>query len=320
MRRRGTQVTLMTLLASCFIATNAQQADQPSTAMQLKEMLGRTGHSPTTEEIQAIEMAPGVRDADVAREAEPLILKALSSPDAAMRKFVLAALVGMQVLPDALQQDGAAATQPAAKQTGAVQQPAAPAAYTGEVAKVLAGAVPAIGDRLKDEDPEIRTLAATVLGGFSVDTPGDVFPPLLDYLKRDDAVGSVGLGVVSALLQLGQVSDATASALAKYVRRTDQTTYDKTELVEAIGSKPNQSRVVNQALISYLESDDASLRARMILSLPQMDLTAETFAKMKARVATLAAGGQDSPPVVAAAKSVVGCWTAVKMVSGCPVY
>ena len=296
----------------------AQDSAGLSISAQVKEMLSRSGHSPSTEEIQSIEMAQGVRDAAGAAEAEPLLVKALADPDAAMRKYALAALIGMQVLPDATDAAGAPAV--AAKaQPGAVTANA-PAAYIGAVAKALAPAVASIGARLKDEDVENRTLAATVLGGFSVDTPTGVFPPLIEYLKRDDAIGTVGLAVVTALLQLGPVSDATAAAIIRFARRPDQTSYDKTELVEAIASKPNQSRTITQALISYLDSDDATLRARVILSLPGLDMSDDTFTAMKMRVTTLAAGGQESLPVVNAAKSVAGCWTAVKMASGCPAY
>jgi hypothetical protein len=73
-----------------------------------------------------------------------------------------------------------------------------------------------------------------------------------------------------------------------------------------------------------LRSDDNSLRARVILSLPQLDLPAEDFADTKAMIAAYAAldpaSGQENLQVINAAKSVAPCWTQVKMTSGCPVY
>jgi hypothetical protein len=147
-----------------------------------------------------------------------------------------------------------------------------------------------------------------------------VYPPLLAYLKRDDATGAVALAVVNDLLQIGPVSDETAAEIARYLRRTDLTPDAQANLVEAIAGRPNQNQAVDKALLSYLDSDDASLRARVILSLPQLDLAPELFADTKARVAAIASGGQDSLAVVNAAKAVAGCWTQVKMTTGCPQY
>lgn len=291
----------------------------PTIAQQMKEMMGRSGHSPTPDEIRAVESEPGVADAGVAKEAVPSLTKALADPDAAMREFGLAMLVGMQSLPDTAAPATTDAT--AAKKAGAAAvTPVGPGAYKGDVGKALAGMIPAIAARLTDDDPENRALAATVLGGFAPDPPAAVFPPLLAYLKRDDAIGAVGLAVIGDLLQFGTVNDETAAAIGKYLRREDQTSASKTELVEAIAAKPIQSQAVNKALLSYLDSDDASLRARVILSLPQLDLAADVFAQTQVRVSDLASGGQDSLQVVNAAKAVTGCWTAVKMTTGCPVY
>jgi hypothetical protein len=147
-----------------------------------------------------------------------------------------------------------------------------------------------------------------------------VYAPLLAYLKRDDAVGQVGTAVVGDLLQIGPVNDEAAAAIAKYLRREDQTTDSKANLVETIAGKPYQSKTVNQALLGYLNSDDASLRARTILSLPQLDLSPDVFADTKAKVADIVAGGQENLQVVNAAKAVSGCWVQVKMTAGCPVY
>jgi hypothetical protein len=333
-------VVLLAMAGAAMAAAMAQSdATQPTVAAQMTEMLqrGASGHSPTAEEIRAVESEPGVTDAAVAKEAVPLLAKALSDADGAMRQYGLAMLVGMQSLPDPVvapvPASGDAAAAPvaaavpaapavpaAAKGTGGIVASAGPAAYKGEVAKALTPAIPGIAARLADDDPENRALAATVLGGFAPDPPAAVFSPLLGYLKRDDAVGPVGLAVVGDLLQFGRVSDETAAAITKYLRRPDQTSDERSNLVEAIAAKPNQSQTVNKALLSYLDSDDAGLRARVILSLPQLDLTADVFAETKARVGDLAGGGQDSLQVVNAAKSVAKCWTAVKMTTGCPVY
>jgi hypothetical protein len=290
----------------------------------MAEMLGRAGHSPTSDEIHAVEGLPGLTDAKVAKDVEPLLAKALANPDAAVREYALAMLVGMQSLPDAAPAagatDGSAAAAPNGVKNGSLTATAGPAAYKGDVGKVLAPLVPAIGKELADDDPDLRLMAANALGGFTPDPPASVYTALVGFLKRDNAIGPVGLAVVSDLMQIGPVNDETANAIAKYLRRSDQTPDAQANLVEAIAAKPNQSRLVNKALIGYLDSDDASLRARVILSLPALDLSAETYADLKAKVDGIATGGQDSLQVVNAAKSVTGCWVQVKMTAGCPVY
>jgi hypothetical protein len=296
---------------------------------------GASGHSPTTDEIEAAESAPGVTDPAIATALVPLLTRALADPDAAMRQYALAMLVGMQTLPDppaapaaSASTTSAPASQDAPAQPGtssarsaaAIPPASGPAVYQSEVAKALAPAIPAITSHLIDEDLQNRLLTTNVLCGFSPNAPAAVLGPLLAFLKRDDAVGAVGLSVVSDLLQIGPVGNETAGAIAVFLRRPDQTAETRANLVEAIASKPNQSQTVNHALLSYLDSDDAALRARLILSLPLLDLAPQVYADTKTRIADLASGGQDSLQVVNAAKAVAGCWTSVKMTAGCPVY
>jgi hypothetical protein len=296
-------------------------AAKPNLVAQMQEMLQRSasGHSPTTEEIQAVEGAPGLTDPAVAKALVPLLTQALANSDAAMRGYALAMLVGMQSLPEAPAADGTVPA-PATKAAPGTTPTAGPAAYKADVAEALVPAVAAIAARLTDDDPQNRGLTATVLGGFSPDPPPAVYPPLLTYLKRDDATGAVALAVVTDLLQIGPVSDETAAEIARYLRRTDLTPDAQANLVEAIAGRPNQNQAVDKALLSYLDSDDANLRARVILSLPQLNLAPELFADTKARVAGIASGGQDSLADVNAAKAVARCWTQVKMTTGCPQY
>jgi hypothetical protein len=298
----------------------AQDAGQPNVAEQLREMLGRagSGHSPTADEIRAVEGLPGLTDAKVARDLEPLMEKALTSPDAAVRAYGLAMLVGMQSLPDA----GANAAPVAGTngpKNGSLTATAGPAAYKGDVGKVLVPLVPAIGKELTDDDPENRLMAANALGGFIPDPPAAVYTALLAFLKRDDAIGPVGVAVVGDLLQ-GPLADDKAEAMVRYLRRNDQTPDAQANLVEAIAAKTYQSKIVDKAVVSYMDADDATLRARVILSLPALDLSPDAYTDTKAKVDGIASGGQENPQVVSAAKAVSGCWTSVKMTAGCPVY
>jgi len=291
---------------------------QPVLAVHINEILDRaaSGHSPANEEILAAENDSGLTSGDIATALVPLLKRALSHPDAAVRQYGLALLVGIQALPDAkiTQTD-----RPAGKLSAADPSQGMSARYQADVAKALVPLIQILASRLTDDRFDNRELAATDLGGFAPNPPPSIFQPLLAFLQRDDAVGSVGLAVVSDLLNFGAVDAATADGITLYLQRTDQTAESRASLVEAIASKPNQSQKVNQSLTSFLDSDDPKLRARLILSLPSLDLSFDSFTQLKARVGEIAAvGSQDNPEVVSAARAVAVCWTVVKMEKGCP--
>ena len=275
-----------------------------------------SGHSPTSDEIAAMATLKPAPDPASIREAMPYLMKALANPDIPLHAFALSAIIGLQTQPPPAQE--LTATQAA----GTAPIPVAePAAYKPEIAKILAPYIAPIAAHLTSEDQlPNRLLVTTLLGGFTPDPPTDVYDPLLAFLKRDDAPGPIGLAVVSDLLQIGPLSDATADAIAKFLRRSDQTSDSRANLADLIGTSPHQSQSLNKTLIGYLDSDDNSLRARVILTLPQLDLASDVFADTRSRVEQLAANSSENLQVITAAKSVAPCWTATKMASGCPVY
>jgi hypothetical protein len=274
------------------------------------------GHTPTNEEIAAMATLQPAPDPASIREAMPYLLKALDNADIPLHSFALNAIIGLQTQPPP-----APELSPAQAAGTAPVPPTLPAAYKPEVAKVLAPYIPQIAAHLTSDDglPN-RLLVATLLGGFTPDPPAAVYTPLLAFLKRDDAPGPVGLAVVSDLLQIGPISDSTADELSRFLRRRDQTSDSRANLADLLGTSRNQSQALNKALLGYLDSDDNSLRARVILTLPQLDLAADVFADAKSRVEQLAANSNENPQVIAAAKSVAPCWTGTRMASGCPVY
>jgi hypothetical protein len=302
--------TLLALPIAAQIAT--PPPPQTPFAALIAEYLRRdaNGHSPAPEEIAAMaELKPAPDPASI-REAMPYLLKCLESSDKALHAFGLATIQGLQ-------------TQPAA--TPEAQAPptteATPAAYKPEVAKVLAPFLAPIATHLASEEAAPnRLLTVQILEGFRPDPPAAVYPPLFAYLKRDDAVSPVGFAVVSALIQLGPLSDDAVAAIGRYLRRPDQTTDTRADLTDLIATRPNQSQALNKTLLLYLDSDDNALRARVILSLPQLDLAAGLYNDTKYRVEQLAANPNENLQVVSAAKSVAPCWTSTKMATGCPVY
>ena len=328
-------MTKLATLVAAFafsLAAHAQDTSAPAAQIapaspQLSEVLTRAaeGHSPTADEILAAESAPGTRDAETAKALAPLLHKALTSPDAAVRQYGLATIIGLEVLPDDLPKATSAAAQPAPpSQPAKPGQPAPPPpvpSFQGKVGAVLATLVPDIAARLTDDLPDVRSLAATVLGGFAPNPPAAVYPAIYTWLKRDDAIADTGVTLVSDLLRFSPVSDESIAALSTYLRRSDQTADSRANLVEAIAAQPQQSQPVNHALLTWLDTDDASLRARVILSLPQLDLSKNDFDDTRSRIQTLAASdGQASPGVVNAAKAIATCWTQPKMTSACPFY
>jgi hypothetical protein len=296
----------------------AQTAPPPSTnyAAELSTMLARNanGHSPTEDEILASETASGLEEPEAARAVAPLVYQALGSRDAAMRRYALAMLLGMQVLPEV------ATAKPSQTQTKVDTEAlvAPSAAFKPKVAAQFAALLPSIAAQLLDENTDTRTLAAVVLEGFAPAPPPAIFAPLYAFLRRDDAVGPTGLGVLNDLLSYLPVTPRTAEAIAAFLGRSDQTTPSRLELIEAVASAHTQNQAANQALLAYLDADDSTLRARLILTLPRLDLASGVFEQTRSRVADLAASGQDSAEVVSAAKAITGCWTQPRSSKPCP--
>ena len=297
------------LLALFRLVPTLLAQDSPALAPRVAEVLHRAsnGHSPEPEDIapMATIAQPAAPDLEA---AIPLLLKALENSDTTVRTYALTVLAGLQVADSGPEAPGTLPGTPPAS------------AYKADTASLLNPAVPKIATHLTEESTSNRALAATILGGFSTSPPPSIFPPLYAFLKRDDAVGSIGLAVVSDLLQLGPISAETASTVARFLRRSDQTPDARANLADLIATRPNQNQALNKSLLGYLDSDDPSLRARLILSLPQLDLAADVFADTRARIAQLADNTGENLQVVNAAKSVAPCWAATRMLSGCPAY
>jgi hypothetical protein len=305
---------LKLLLLLVFAAAAAAQ-DAPTLAARTATVLQREsgGHSPTDDDINAAGSITPAPTADQVREALPNLVKLLASTDGPARTYALSLIIGLQNSADRLAADAV----PAA---GAAPAPAPVATgFSADISKILSPAIPQIAAHLTDEVIPNPSLAATALGGFLKDTPPAVFPPLYKYLQRDDAIAGVGLNVVQDLLGYGPLTIETAVAIGRYLRRRDQTSSSRANLVDALSSSPNQSQPLNKTLLEYLSSDDDSLRARLVLSLPQLDLAPDVFADTKAKVTGLAENRNENLQVVNAAKAVAPCWTAPKT-PNCPNY
>lgn len=328
------------LLATTAVACHAQAQtpSAPSLAFRVNDVLHaiESGHSFSAGELDTATTLPSPPTPAEVKEALPPLEKALESKDPDARTFALTLLAALEspapaataeAMPPIETSPGAASPAdpqpPAAAEPTTTPQPAGSPTFKPELAQVLTPAIPRIASCLADDAQATRLLAANVLAGFAPEPPASIFAPLLAYLKRDDGVGPTGVAVVGDLLQFTPISPATAAALSTYLRRSDQTADTRANLVESIASHANQSQAVDATLLLYLSSDDNGLRARLILSLPQLDLAPDAFAETRARVTQLAAldaaSGQENLQVVRAAQSVASCWTKTRML-GCPAY
>jgi hypothetical protein len=305
-------------------------AQTPPLAARVNEVLNRldSGHSPSADDIAAIQSLDPAPDAPAVAEALPAIRKALASHDGDVRSYALTLLTALEaapVAPAAPPQRDFTAAIPREQAPKPDQPPAITTAhYPPAVAAVLTPAIPEIAAHLTDDSQANRLLTTAILAGFIPNPPTAVYPPLLAFLHRDAAIGPTGAEVVADLLTLGPITAETATTVANYLNRRDQTSSTRSSLVDSIANKPYQSLEINQALLAYLNSDDNSLRARVILSLPQLELSPETFTELKNRISELAAidpaSGQENLQVITAAKAVTSCWRSIRMTSGCPNY
>ncbi len=307
---------LLLLLALAAAPLGAQDAPPPTLAARTSVVYQRelNGHSPTDEDINSIGNITPAPPADQIRAALPTIVKLLALSDGPARTYALSLLIGLQNSADRL----AANAVPAPADAAPVSAPVA-TGFPSETAKILTPAIPQIASHLTDETIPNPSLTATVLGGFAPNPPAAVYPPLYAYLQRDDAVAGVGLNVVQDLLDFGPLSMESAVAIGRYLRRHDQTSSARANLVDALSNSPHQSQPLNHTLLEYLDADDSSLRARLILSLPNLDLAPDVFADTKAKVSALADNANENLQVVNAAKAIVPCWRTTQT-TGCPAY
>jgi HEAT repeat protein len=179
----------------------------------------------------------------------------------------------------------------------------------GDALPLLESEVPRIAAHLTDDDMHIRSTTATVLGGFGAKAPDTVFEPLIAYLKREDAVSSVGSSVVFELVRLGPQHPAVGAAIITFIDRPDQTPECLTSSIDAIAHAQVQNETIDAAIVHHLDAHSPLVRAAVVRSLPEFQLPEEVFTSTQARLRQIAASDQEDPTVRAAANSILPCWT-----------
>jgi HEAT repeat protein len=178
----------------------------------------------------------------------------------------------------------------------------------GDALPLLEPEIPRIADHLADDDTHIRSTTASVLGGFVIKPPDAVFAPLIAYLKREDAVGSVGSSVVFDLVRLGPQRPAVAAAIIAFISRPDQTPDGLISSIDAIAHAQTHNEEIDTAAARNLDIPKAAVRIAVIRDLPELQLPDEVFAATQTHLRQIAANDQEDPAVRAAANTILPCW------------
>ncbi|HEY6373904.1 MAG TPA: hypothetical protein VIX90_00130 [Edaphobacter sp.] len=180
----------------------------------------------------------------------------------------------------------------------------------GDALPLLEPEVPRIAAHLTDDDTHIRSTTANVLGGFGTKPPDTVFPPLIAYLKRDDAVSSVGSSIVFQLVRLDPQRPPVATAIIAFLDRPDQTAECLTSSIDAIAHAPIQNEAINSGIVHNIDAPRPPVvRVAAILDLPELQLPNEVFTATQARLRQIASSEKEDPTVRTAANSILPCWT-----------
>ena len=178
----------------------------------------------------------------------------------------------------------------------------------GDALPLLEPEIPRIAAHLTDDDTHIRSTTASVLGGFVIKPPDAVFAPLIAYLKREDAVGTVGSSVVFDLVRLGSQRPAVAAAIIAFISRPDQTTDCLVSSIDAIAHAQMHNEEIDTAVAHELDNPKPVVRIAVIRDLPELQLPDDAFVATQTRLRQIAASDQEDPAIRAAANTILPCW------------
>jgi HEAT repeat protein len=178
----------------------------------------------------------------------------------------------------------------------------------GDALPLLEPEIPRIAAHLTDDDTHIRSTTASVLGGFVIKPPDAIFAPLIAYLKREDAIGSVGSSVVFDLVRLGPQRPAVAAAIIAFISRPDQTPDSLISSIDVIAHAQTHNEEIDTAVAHDLDISRPAIRIAVIHDLPELQLPEEVFIATQTRLRQIAASDQEDSAVRAAANTILPCW------------
>jgi hypothetical protein len=217
------------------------------------------------------------------RESVPTILQSVESPDQTIRGFALIAVMSFN------------------------QRSIMESLRTGETLRLLNPYIPAIAAHLTDPDQSVRKTAVLALGSFG-SPMSDAFPPMIAYLKRDDAITTIGSAIVFELAARGSQRSDVEDAIIAYLNRPDQTTSELRDSIQAIAVQNAQSRRLALAILPFVDASDPTLSASTILNLPHQTFPEPSFLTAKAHLQAIAADPTQPKIVRDAAADILPCW------------
>lgn len=219
------------------------------------------------------------------RESVPAILQSVGSPDPTIRSVALIAVVAMN------------------------QRLILESLRTGErkILLLLNSSIPAIAAHLTDPDQRVRGTTVLALGSFGSPI-NEAFPPMIDYLERDDAITTIGSGIVFELAARGSQRPDVEDAIIAYLNRPDQTTSELKNSIQAIAVQNAQSQRLALAILPFVDASDPTLSASTIHNLPLLALPEPSFLTAKAHLKATAADTAQPKVVRDAAADILPCW------------
>ncbi len=273
------------LVTGLFLPAYSQTT--PSLPVLLKECIDRANSGDSAATFNAVlNLAEGLGKAPLSdiKDVLPDIMQAVDDKNPAVRTLALDSIVAIESRsnPDHT--------------------------LRGDALPLLEPEVPRIAAHLTDDDTHIRSTTASVLGGFVIKTPDAVFALLIAYLKREDAVSSVGSSVVFDLVRLGPQRPAVAAAIIAFISRPDQTPESLVSSIDAIAHAQAHNEEIDTAIVHDLDIPKPTVRIAIIRVLPELQLPDEVFTSTQTRLRQIAASDQEDPAVRAAAITVLPCW------------
>jgi hypothetical protein len=219
------------------------------------------------------------------RESVPTILQSVESPDPTIRSVALIAVVAMN------------------------QRLILESLRTGErkMLILLNPSIPAIAAHLTDPDQRVRSTAVLALGSFGSPI-NEAFPPMIAYLKRDDAITTIGSAIVFDLAARGSQRPDVEDAIIAYLNRPDQTTSELKNSIQAIAVQNAQSQRLALAILPFVDASDPTLSASTIRNLPSQTFPEPSFLLAKAHLQAIAVDPTQPKLVRDAAADILPCW------------
>ena len=233
----------MLLVISVGVSTRTYaQTTEIENLFRDSETRAAAGTPGTVDEADSVleRFTQGTRE-NVAR-ALPVILHAASDSHVSVRRLAGLALYGIANRPDG------------------------PALLSTETATFAA--------LLIDPDIPIRRVTGLAIGNLHLNASSPLMPILETYLGRQDAVSTTGAGVAGLLMEAAPNDAVSTNAVVQFMRRDDQTSASRGDLLIAISVAKSRSREIGKEVAGYADDPDEQTSIHAIETLQAMGKSA----------------------------------------------